>query len=88
MDQKIYSKHDFWEKNFKVCMACNETKMTSKDVTLERDPDGRSRGITEFTCKVLHDTKLHTGRLEGRPIKSQPRCRRKKNLHALHHLYT
>jgi hypothetical protein len=52
----MYSKHDFWESNFKMCLVCKEINMATKDIVLVRDPDGRSRGMTEFTCKVQRDT--------------------------------
>ena len=29
---KIYNKHDFWEGNFKTCLACKESNMMTKDL--------------------------------------------------------
>ena len=80
MVQKIYSKHDFWEKNFKMCLSCKETKIISKEIALERDPDGRSRGMTEFTCKVRQT--------QGQTHKTPTAVQTQKYLHALDFVYT
>eukprot|EP00277_Geminigera_cryophila_P029480 CAMPEP_0179487626 /NCGR_PEP_ID=MMETSP0799-20121207/63545_1 /TAXON_ID=46947 /ORGANISM="Geminigera cryophila, Strain CCMP2564" /LENGTH=163 /DNA_ID=CAMNT_0021302803 /DNA_START=97 /DNA_END=589 /DNA_ORIENTATION=+ len=53
VNQRIYSKHDFWESNFKICLACN-----AHDVLVEEncfsDDSTSSRGAATFTCKACN----------------------------------
>jgi hypothetical protein len=49
--RKIYNKHDFWEKDFKVCLACKGTDLIIKDLITKRKACGSCEGTTTFTCR-------------------------------------